>query len=86
MRPHIVWFGEIPFEMQRIQDALTKCDLFAYIGTSGSVYPAAGFWQIAKHSGARIVCLNLETVRSGYADEFIQGKASEVVPEWVKGL
>jgi NAD-dependent deacetylase len=86
MRPHIVWFGEIPFEMQRIQKALAQCDLFAYIGTSGVVYPAAGFKQMAKLSGARVVCLNLEEVDGGYTDEFIQGKAGEIVPRWVDGL
>ena len=83
MRPHIVWFGEVPFEMGRIQKALMQCDLFAYIGTSGVVYPAAGFRQIAKLAGARVVCLNLEEVGGGYTDEFIQGKASETVPKWV---
>jgi len=87
MRPHIVWFGEIPFEMKRIQKALTQCDLFAYIGTSGVVYPAAGFKQMAKKlSGARVVCLNLEEVGGGYTDEFIQGKAGDVVPRWVDGF
>jgi NAD-dependent deacetylase len=86
MRPHIVWFGEIPFEMDRIQKALMACDLFAYIGTSGVVYPAAGFKQMAKLSGARVVCLNLESTGSSYTDEFIQGKATEVVPRWVDGL
>ncbi|MDR2580258.1 MAG: NAD-dependent deacylase [Fibromonadaceae bacterium] len=84
MRPHIVWFGEIPFEMDRIQKALAKCDLFAYIGTSGAVYPAAGFRQLAKLSGAHVVCLNLEEISGGYTDEFIKGKASEVVPKWVE--
>ena len=86
MRPHIVWFGEVPFEMECIQKALTECDLFAYIGTSGVVYPAAGFRQVAKFSGARVVCLNLEKVSGGYTDEFIQGKAGDVVPRWVDGL
>ena len=86
MRPHIVWFGEIPFEMERIQKALMGCDLFAYIGTSGAVYPAAGFRQIAKISGAHVVCLNLEEVGGGYTDEFIQGKAGEVVPKWADSL
>ncbi len=86
MRPHIVWFGEIPFEMERIQKALAECALFAYIGTSGVVYPAAGFKQIAKMSGARVVCLNLEEVGGGYTDEFIQGKAGDIVPRWVDGL
>ena len=86
MRPHIVWFGEIPFEMDRIQKALAKCNLFAYIGTSGVVYPAAGFKQIAKQFGARVACLNLESVDGGYTDEFIQGKATDIVPKWVKTI
>jgi len=86
MRPHIVWFGEIPFEMDRIQKALMLCDLFAYIGTSGVVYPAAGFKQMAKLSGSRVVCLNLESIGSSYTDEFIQGKATEIVPKWVKTI
>jgi len=86
MRPHIVWFGEIPIEMDKIQKALMKCNLFAYIGTSGVVYPAAGFKQMAKLSGARVVCLNLESTGSSYTDEFIQGKATEVVPKWVKTI
>jgi NAD-dependent deacetylase len=86
MRPHIVWFGEVPFEMDRIQKALAECNLFAYIGTSGVVYPAAGFKQIAKLSGARVIGLNLEDVSSYYTDEFIQGKATEIVPKWVKEI
>jgi NAD-dependent deacetylase len=86
MRPHIVWFGEIPFEMDRIQKALIECNLFAYIGTSGVVYPAAGFKQIAKLSGAHIVGLNLESIDSYCTDEFIQGKATEVVPKWVETI
>jgi NAD-dependent deacetylase len=86
MRPHIVWFGEIPFEMNKIQRALMGCNLFAYIGTSGVVYPAAGFKQIAKMAGARVVCLNLESTGDNYTDEFIQGKATEVVPKWVKTI
>jgi NAD-dependent deacetylase len=86
MRPHIVWFGEVPFEMNRIQHTLEQCDLFAYIGTSGSVYPAAGFRQIAKFYSAHVTCLNLQEVDGGYTDEFIQGKASEIVPKWVEKL
>jgi len=86
MRPHIVWFGEIPLEMGKIQKALMGCNLFAYIGTSGVVYPAAGFKQIAKMAGARVVCLNLESTGDNYTDEFIQGKATEVVPKWVKAI
>jgi NAD-dependent deacetylase len=86
MRPHIVWFGEVPLEMERIYKEIMSCDLFAYIGTSGAVYPAAGFRQIAKIAGAHVVCLNLEEVGGGYTDEFIKGKAGEVVPAWVEKL
>jgi NAD-dependent deacetylase len=86
MRPHIAWFGEVPFEIERIQHALGQCALFAYIGTSGVVYPAAGFKQIAKLSGAHVICLNLEEVGGGYTDEFLQGKASEIVPKWAEKL
>src|SRR3546814_4689787 len=60
MRPQVVWFGEMPFEMERIQDALSRCGLFLSIGTSGNVYPAAGFVQEARYAGARTVELNLE--------------------------
>src|SRR5690606_31263299 len=59
MRPHIVWFGETPLEMARIERALARCDLFVSIGTSGAVYPAAGFVQLAKAAGARTVEINL---------------------------
>jgi NAD-dependent deacetylase len=86
LRPHIVWFGEIPFEMDRIYAELAKCDLFAYIGTSGQVYPAAGFKQIAAQTGAHVVGLNLEEIGNSYTDEFIKGKATETVPEWVEKL
>ena len=53
VRPDIVWFGEMPYEMERIEDALQRCDLFVSIGTSGAVYPAAGFVQTARYCGAR---------------------------------
>jgi NAD-dependent deacetylase len=86
MRPHIVWFGEVPLEMERIYKELLGCDLFAYIGTSGAVYPAAEFRKIAKQAGAHVACLNLEEVGGGYTDEFIKGKAGEIVPKWVQRL
>jgi NAD-dependent deacetylase len=60
LRPHIVWFGEMPLEMERIYAALSRCDLFLSIGTSGNVYPAAGFVQEATRAGAHTVELNLE--------------------------
>jgi NAD-dependent deacetylase len=60
MRPDVVWFGEMPYHMDRIEDALDACDLFLSIGTSGTVYPAAGFVMLARQAGARTVELNLE--------------------------
>lgn len=84
LRPHVVWFGEMPLEMERIYDALEVCDLFISIGTSGNVYPAAGFVQVARHSGAHTVELNLEPSEVGSAfAEKIYGSASEVVPKYV---
>ena len=60
VRPDIVWFGEMPYEMERIDEALQRCDLFVSIGTSGAVYPAAGFVQTARYCGARTLEINLE--------------------------
>ena len=60
VRPDIVWFGEMPYEMEMIEAALRGCDLFVSIGTSGAVYPAAGFVQTAKYVGARTLEINLE--------------------------
>ncbi len=83
MRPHIVWFGEIPFGMDKISGLLTRADLFISIGTSGSVYPAASFLQMAKRSGARTVCINKETIpQNEWIDLFIQGRAIETVPNF----
>lgn len=82
LRPHIVWFGEIPLEMFRIEQALSQCDLFVSIGTSGNVYPAAGFHQLAHRAGAHTVELNLEETGSSF-DEHRYGRASELVPQFV---
>lgn len=82
LRPHVVWFGEIPLAMSRITRALESCDLFISIGTSGNVYPAAGFHELAKKHGAHTVELNLETTGSRF-DEHIYGKASDVVPAFI---
>lgn len=60
LRPHIVWFGEMPFYMDEIYQALEQCDLFISIGTSGHVYPAAGFVEVARQCGAHTVEINLE--------------------------
>ena len=85
LRPHIVWFGEMPFHMSQINQALESCDLFVAIGTSGNVYPASGFYQTAKIKKAHTVELNLEQTDSGF-DEHRAGKASELVPEYFKSL
>ncbi len=84
MRPDVVWFGEIPYHMQAISDALDSCDLFVSIGTSGTVYPAAGFVARARCLGARTVELNLEPSEGvSLFDQAIHGKATEVVPAFV---
>jgi NAD-dependent protein deacetylase/lipoamidase len=87
MRPDVVWFGELPREMERIYEALGACDLFVSIGTSGTVYPAAGFVLEARAAGAHTVELNLEP--SDGADLFlerIEGPATEIVPAYVERL
>lgn len=86
-RPDIVWFGEIPYHMEQIIDALQTCDLFAAIGTSGQVYPAAGFVEEARMAGAATVELNLRDSDMSYAfEEHIVGPASKTVPAWVDRL
>ncbi|MGB4789261.1 MAG: NAD-dependent deacylase [Lentibacter algarum] len=86
-RPDIVWFGEIPYGMERIDAALNQATLFASIGTSGNVYPAAGFVAEARRLGVPTVELNLEP-SAGYSmfDEVRIGPASKTVPEWVADL
>jgi NAD-dependent deacetylase len=84
LRPDIVWFGEMPYRMDEIFRALAQADLFVSIGTSGAVYPAAGFVQQAREYGARALELNLETSQgSHWFTESRLGPASELVPEWV---
>ncbi len=86
MRPHIVWFGEVPLSMERIEAELSTCDLFVSIGTSGQVYPAAGFLQFAKNCGATTVILNKEGIpQNRYVDLEILGNAKDIVPEFFKG-
>jgi NAD-dependent deacetylase len=87
LRPHIVWFGEMPLDMPVIDRALQNCDLFISIGTSGNVYPAAGFVAEARYAGAHTVELNLEPSlgRSMFAEQ-IYGPATRVVPEFVERL
>lgn len=88
MRPHVTWFYEMPMEMGRINAALDACDLFLSIGTSGNVYPAAGFVEEIRRGGrARSVELNLEPSEgTALFDEFIHGPATHVVPALVERL
>ena len=84
LRPDVVWFGEMPYEMGRIYQALETCDVFVSIGTSGAVYPAAGFVQEARANGARTLELNLEPSEgSRLFHETRHGPASVLVPQWV---
>jgi len=90
-RPHVVWFGETPLFMAEIEDALADADLFVSIGTSGSVYPAAGFVAEARAMGIATCEINLEPSANAYVfDEKIYGPAGETVPAWaervLKGL
>lgn len=85
LRPDVVWFGEMPYHMDLIEEALAETDLFVSIGTSGNVYPAAGFVAAARAVGARTVELNLEPSEGARLfDEAIHGPATEVVPAFVR--
>jgi NAD-dependent deacetylase len=87
MRPDVVWFGEMPYEMERIYQALIGADLFISIGTSGNVYPAAGFVAAAREAGAHTVELNLEPSDGAhFFHEAIHGPATAVVPSFVERL
>jgi len=87
LRPDVVWFGEMPYGMDRIYAALRTCDLFVSIGTSGAVYPAAGFVQNAVELGADTLELNLERSQgSGMFHQTRLGPASELVPAWVEEM
>ncbi|HLB02600.1 MAG TPA: Sir2 family NAD-dependent protein deacetylase, partial [Nitrospiria bacterium] len=83
LRPHIVWFGEAldAMDIENSVAALQSCDLLLVIGTSGVVWPAASFAEIAKSSGAFVVEVNLKpSAQSGVVDEILQGRASEILP------
>ena len=87
MRPDIVWFGEMPYQMERIFSALAGADLFVSIGTSGAVYPAAGFVQMAAAYGAATLELNLDPSEgTGFFDDARQGPAGKLVPDWVSKM
>ena len=87
LRPDVVWFGEIPYGMDQIQVALASADLFVSIGTSGAVYPAAGFVQYAAAHGARTLELNLQPSEgTHHFDEARHGRAGVLVPAWVDSL
>ncbi|MBO6719001.1 MAG: NAD-dependent deacylase [Rhizobiaceae bacterium] len=87
VRPDVVWFGEMPYRMDEIFRALGTADLFISIGTSGNVYPAAGFVSQARQAGARTVELNLEPSEGvSHFDEAVHGKATEIVPAFVEKL
>ncbi len=87
LRPDVVWFGEVPYGMHAIQGAIEVADLFVSIGTSGAVYPAAGFVQYAAVHGARTLELNLQPSDGTHLfDESRHGLAGELVPAWVETL
>ena len=87
LRPDVVWFGEAPYHMRRISELLSACDLFISIGTSGNVYPAAGFASDARANGAHTVELNLEPSQSASLfHEAIYGRATAIVPTYVDRL
>lgn len=85
IRPHIVWFEEMPLYMDEIQDALAECSIFVSIGTSGNVYPAAGFAAQARAAGASVVEINMEpSANARYFQDGRYGPATQMVPAWVK--
>ncbi len=81
LRPDVVWFGEIPYHLEEIERLLRRSDVFIVIGTSGVVYPAAGFVQAAKYQGATTVGINLEKPDNlKYFDFFYPGRAGDILP------
>ena len=86
MRPDIVWFGEIPMEMEAIYRDVERCDVFIVIGSSGHVYPAAGLVNLANSHGAHTILVNYELpVNGGDFDEIHIGRAGELLPGLVRG-
>lgn len=81
LRPDIVWFGEIPYCLDEIDNALNKVTVFISIGTSGQVYPAAQFIAVSKYNGAKTIGVNLASPENkSYMDYFYQGKSGELLP------
>lgn len=84
LRPDVVWFGEMPYDLDRIEEAAIESDVFVAVGTSGAVYPAAGYAALAAAFGARTIELNLEPTEADVPfDDVRRGPASRLVPEWV---
>ena len=87
MRPNIVWFGEMPMHLDRLGAALRQADLFVAIGTSGAVYPAAGYVAAAKAASIPTCEMNLEPAdNAGLFDTALYGKATETVPRFVEAM
>jgi NAD-dependent deacetylase len=87
LRPDIVWFGEMPYHMDQIEAAIDVCDLFVSIGTSGAVYPAAGFVSWARAAGAQTIEINLDpSAGTPMFNESRHGRAGDLVPEFVDAL
>lgn len=86
LRPDVVWFGEVPYGMEEVEAALLDCEVFAAIGTSGEVYPAAAFVHYALAVGAHTVELNLAPPRVSDFLQTLAGPAGETVPRWVEAL
>ncbi|MAE77807.1 MAG: NAD-dependent protein deacylase [Planctomycetes bacterium] len=85
LRPNIVWFGEVPFHLDGVADFLQRCTVFCAIGTSGLVYPAANFAQVAWQQRTHTVEINLERTGGTFADTR-RGRATKLVPQWVAEL
>lgn len=86
LRPAVVWFGEMPYHLDRVAGALSDCDLFIAIGTSGTVYPAAGFVAEARAAGAHCIEVNLEPSDNPHFHETYEGRSSETLPMLVRDL
>ncbi len=91
LRPDIVWFGEMPYYLEEIDRLLRACDVFLVVGTSGVVYPAAGFVMTARYIGAKTVAVNLDSPQNdSFINEFHQGHSAQILPglvdDWIAAL